>query len=56
MSVDFLDSLPSGEKDIHAFEESRQARRQRFDIDRFGDVKSTAAGVSELSELDPAGG
>jgi hypothetical protein len=29
MGVDFLDFLRSGEKDIHAFAESRQGRRRR---------------------------
>jgi predicted RecB family nuclease len=45
MGVDFLDFLRSGEKDIHAFTDSRQGRRQRFDRDRSAAVKSTA--VSE---------
>jgi predicted RecB family nuclease len=31
MGVDFLDFLRSGEKDIHAFAESRRGRRQRHD-------------------------
>jgi len=29
MGVDFLDFLRSGEKDIHAFAESRRGRRRR---------------------------
>jgi hypothetical protein len=29
MGVDFLDFLRSGEKDVHAFAESRRGRRQR---------------------------
>jgi hypothetical protein len=29
MGVDFLDFLRSGEKDIHAFAESRHGRRRR---------------------------
>ena len=29
MGVDFLDFLRSGEKDIHAFEESRRGRKRR---------------------------
>jgi hypothetical protein len=29
MGVDFLDFLRSGEKDIHAFTESRRGRRRR---------------------------
>jgi hypothetical protein len=45
MGVDFLDFLRSGERDIHAFTDSRQGRRQRFDRDRSAAVKSTA--VSE---------
>jgi hypothetical protein len=30
MGVDFLDFLRSGEKDIHAFAESRRGRRRRM--------------------------
>ena len=42
--VDFLDFLRSGEKDIHAFAESR--RRRRHGLDRSVAVTSTAAIVS----------
>ena len=44
MGVDFLDFLRSGEKDIHAFAESR--RRRRHGRDRSVAVTSTAAIVS----------
>jgi len=48
MGVDFLDFLRSGEKDIHAFAESRRRRRHG----RVGPVavKSIAASVSDLSQ------
>jgi predicted RecB family nuclease len=50
MGLDFLDFLRSGEKDIHAFAESRQGRRRRFDSDRSAAVKSTAASVSDSNQ------
>ncbi|MGO9584837.1 MAG: IS66 family transposase [Limisphaerales bacterium] len=47
MGVDFLDFLRSGEKDIHAFAESR--RRRRYGRNRSVAVTSTGASVSDLS-------
>ncbi len=51
MGVDFLDFLRSGEKDIHAFAESRR-RRRRHGADHSTAVKST---VASASGADPAG-
>jgi hypothetical protein len=53
MGVDFLDFLRSGEKEIHAFAESRGQRRRRTSPDRPATIKSTAA---SLSGPAPAGG
>jgi hypothetical protein len=49
MGVDFLDFLRSGEKDIHAFAESRR-RRRKLPVN-----SKSAASVSEtpLSESQP---
>ncbi|HEU0040141.1 MAG TPA: hypothetical protein VFR76_12800, partial [Verrucomicrobiae bacterium] len=38
MGVDFLDFLRSGEKDIHAFAESRRGRRRRTQTSQPGDL------------------
>ena len=45
MGVDFLDFLRSGEKDIHAFAESRRGRRHRPPID-----EPTAMPADEIAQ------
>src|SRR5439155_8239879 len=48
MGVDFLDFLRSGEKDIHAFAESRRGRRRRSQT-------SAPTGLSAIPKPDSAG-
>lgn len=42
MGVDFLDFLRSGEKDIHAFAESRRGRRRRTQTKQATDLPANA--------------
>jgi hypothetical protein len=42
MGVDFLDFLRSGEKDIHAFAESRRERRRRAQTSQPGGLLADA--------------
>jgi hypothetical protein len=53
MGVDFLDFTRSGEKDIHAFAESRPRRRRRLGHDSLVAATSTAP---KDSDSHPAGG
>lgn len=52
MGVDFLDFLRSGEKDVHAFAESRQGRNRRLTRDSSIAVTFTATRVSGLDCKD----
>ena len=51
MGLDFLDFLRSGEKDIHAFADTRRRRRPRSASNDATTIKSAAAGI----ETDSSG-
>jgi hypothetical protein len=55
MGVDFLDFLRSGDRDIHAFAETRHRQGRRFGSGHTAAVKSTAANVPEATSADNGG-